>query len=231
VALFEPEASTLTPSHRRALEALNPGDDVLDVGAGRCAMSLPLRPPAKRIIAVDGAADMLANSPADSTVLGRWPDVAARAGRATVAVCGHVLYNVSDLTPFIKALNDAAERRVVIEITASHPRHRPLERDLWRHFWGIDRPTGPTWQDARAVIRDAGTEPQVELWQSEQRGGFPTLDELVAWMRRIVCLSSSRDPEVRSIVSQHAVERNGRWRMSTEPRELATLWWDVKPTG
>ena len=190
-------------------------------------MSLPLRPPAGRIIAVDSQPAMLENSPADVTVLGRWPDVAAQAGRATVVVCGHVLYNVPDLGPFVEALNRAARKRVVVEITRTHPRDRPLERELWRHFWGIDRPTAPTWEDARAVIQECGFDPQLELWESDQRGGFATLDDLVAWMRRTVCLDASRDREVLEIILRYAVERDGRWRLSREPRRLTTLWWDV----
>ncbi|HET9848533.1 MAG TPA: methyltransferase domain-containing protein [Candidatus Dormibacteraeota bacterium] len=227
VALFEHPATQTTASHRRALEALTGGGDVLDVGAGRCAMSLPLRPPAGRIIAVDSMPAMLENSPADVTILGRWPDVAAEAGQAAVVVCGHVLYNVADLEPFIRALHTAARKRVVIEITRSHPRNRPLERALWSHFWNLERPTGPSWEDARAVIRECGIEASVELWESGERGGFADLDELVGFMRRTVCADRSRDEEVRAIVLRHAVERDGRWRMSKESRRLATLWWDV----
>lgn len=227
VALFEPRRSELSPSHRRALAALSSGSAVLDVGAGRCAMSLPLRPPAARIVAVDSAPAMLENSPADVAVLGRWPDVAAQAGRAQVVVCGHVLYNVADLGPFIAGLDAAATGRVVIEITRTHPRNRPLERALWRHFWSLERPEGPGWEDALAVIREGGIEPSVELWESEQRGGFATLDELVSWMRRTVCLDAARDDEVRAIVLEHAAERDGLWRLSSEPRALATIWWDV----
>ena len=229
VALFESRQPDISPSHGRALETLAVGDSVLDIGAGRCAMSLPLRPPAQRIVAVDSAPAMLENSPADTTILGRWPDVAAQAGRAHVVVCGHVLYNVADLTPFITALNEAATRRVVIEITRSHPRTRPLERALWRHFWNLERPEGPTWEDAVAVIREAGIEPNVDRWESEQRGGFPILEELVAWMRRTVCLDPTRENEVRAIVLEHVVERDGLWRLSAEPRALTTLWWDVSP--
>lgn len=227
VALFETEHPNKTVSHRRALEALAPGDDVLDVGAGRCAMSLPLRPPAARIIAVDSQPAMLENSPADVTVLGRWPEVAAQAGKGDVVVCGHVLYNVADLAPFIQALHAAAQHRVVIEITRSHPRNRPLERALWQHFWGLERPTGPTWEDARAVIRECGIDPSIELWESQQRGGFVSLDDLVGFMRRTVCLNRSRYDEVRTIVLQHAVARDGRWRLSADPRLLVTFWWDV----
>ena len=227
VALFESKQSDISPSHRRALESLTGGGDVLDVGAGRCAMSLPLRPPAQRIIAVDSSPAMLENSPAEVTILGRWPDVAPQAGRATVVVCGHVLYNVADLIPFITALNDAAEQRVVVEITRSHPRNRLLERELWRHFWNLERPQGPTWEDAVAVIRDAGIAPTIELWESQQRGGFQSPDELVSWIRRTVCLDPDRQDEVRAIVLQHATERDGLWRLSPEPRALTTLFWDV----
>jgi len=228
VALFESRQPDIAPSHRRALEALVAGDTVLDVGAGRCAMSLPLRPPAQRIVAVDSAPAMLENSPADVAILGRWPDIAAEAGRASLVVCGHVLYNVADLMPFITALNDAATRRVVIEITRSHPRNRPLERALWRHFWNLERPEEPDWEDAVAVIRDAGIEPRVELWESEQRGGLASLEELVSWMRRTVCLDPAREDEVRAIVRQHVAERDGMWRLSKEPRALVTIWWDVR---
>jgi ubiquinone/menaquinone biosynthesis C-methylase UbiE len=229
VGLFEHRDPHLSPSHRRALEALKAGDTVLDVGAGRCAMSLPLRPPAQRIVAVDSAPAMLENSPAGETILGRWPDVAAQAKQASVVVCGHVLYNVADLAPFITALNEAATGRVVIEITRSHPRNRALERELWKHFWNLERPHGPTWEDAVAVIREAGIEPNVELWESEQRGGFSSLEELVSWMRRTVCLDPAREDDVRPIVLKYTSERDGRWRLSSEPRALTTLWWDATP--
>jgi trans-aconitate methyltransferase len=227
VALFESKQPDISLSHRRALEALADGDTVIDVGAGRCAMSLPLRPPAARIVAVDSAPTMLEKSPADVTILGRWPDVAPQAGQASVVVCGHVLYNVADLTPFVSALNDAATGRVVVEITRSHPRNRLLERELWRHFWNLERPEGPTWEDAVAVMREGGIEPKVELWESHQRGGFQSLDELVSWMRRTVCLAPGREDEVRAIVMKHAAEADGLWRLSPEPRALTTLWWDV----
>ena len=227
VALFETKQPDISPSHRRALESLPAGATVLDVGAGRCAMSLPLRPPAQRIVAVDSTPAMLENSPADVTILGRWPDVASQVGHASVVVCGHVLYNVADLMPFLSALNDAAERRVVVEITRSHPRNRALERELWRHFWNLERPQGPNLEDVVAVMRQGGIDPTVELWESQQRGGFHSLEELVSWMRRTVCLDPSREDEVRAIVVQHAIERDGQWRLSPEPRALATLWWDA----
>ena len=229
VELFEADQRTgLSVSHRRAREAVRDGDDVLDVGAGRCAMSLPLRPPAARIIAVDESQAMLDKSPADETVLGRWPDVAKQVQEAAVVVCGHVLYNVPDLGPFIAALNKAASGRVVLEITQTHPRTRPVEVALWKHFWDIDRPTGPAWQDAVAVIKDRGITPSVDLWDTAERSGFRKLEDLVAWMRRTVCLDPARTSEVEALVRQYAVNRDGRWQLSAVPRAIATIWWDVR---
>src|SRR5664280_2775344 len=54
--------------HRRAAEALPPDDVVLDVRSGAGAASLPLAPPAGRIVAVDPpATSALPRSPARSS--------------------------------------------------------------------------------------------------------------------------------------------------------------------
>jgi methyltransferase family protein len=215
-----------SPSHRIARAALRPGDTVLDVGAGRCAMSLPLRPPAARIIAVDAQPSMLEDSPADDCVLGRWPDVAGEAGRADVVVCGHVVYNVADLVPFALALGAAARRRVVVEMTQHHPRAAEHTRVMWRHFWGAERPSGPTSDDAVEVLHEAGITPTVELWEGDAGGGFDSRDALVAWLRRTLCLPASRDAEVWEMASPFAAKRDGRWTAAAQPRAMATLWWE-----
>src|SRR5690242_19740348 len=51
--------SPWTPTHRRAAEVLPPGGVVLDVGSGAGAASLPVAPPAGRIVAVDQDIEML----------------------------------------------------------------------------------------------------------------------------------------------------------------------------
>jgi SAM-dependent methyltransferase len=217
----------ITVSHQRALEALPAGGRVIDVGAGGGAMSRPLRAAGAHVVAVDAAPDMLEASGADTRVLGRWPEVAPQAGIADVVVCGHVLYNSPDLVDFAGALAAAARRRVVIEITEAHPRVTKEESVLWRHFWQLERPGGPGWEDAVGVLRELGVEPSVEQWERRRGFGFRSRDDLVAGFRRRLCLPADRDPEVLEVLGPWLVQEDGRWLVSGRPRRLVTLWWDT----
>ena len=84
---------------------------------------------ASRLIGVDGSAGMLAAfreraeaaGVACETVEGTWPDVAPATPAADVAICHHVVYNVPDPVPFVRALTDHARHRVVLELMPVHP--------------------------------------------------------------------------------------------------------------
>jgi len=211
-----------SPSRRRALEAIREGGTVLDVGAGGGAASLPLAPPAGRVMAVDQNAELLAAFAARAAergishaeVEGRWPDVASSVRPADVVVCHHVLYNVPDLAAFATALTEHARRRVVVEITAVHPMVRL--NPLWRHFHDLDRPEGPSADDAAAVLAEAGIE-----FRSERSARPPrrVVDRQawVAFNRRRLCLPPDREPEVAELLAGEP---------EVPPGEFVTVWWD-----
>jgi SAM-dependent methyltransferase len=211
----------LTPTHRWALEALPDGGTVLDVGAGGGAASLPLRQRAGHVTAVDESDAMLArfaegareHAVPFATVQGRWPDVAAEVPPADVVVCAHVLYNVPDIAPFVQALTDHARQRVVVELHHRHPWTTTAE--LWQRFHGLDRPDGPTVEDALDVLRELGLDPQVDRWTRALR---PVADrsEYVAYVRRRVCVGPDRDVEIDAWLGDEV-------RLS--PALTATLWW------
>lgn len=231
VALFHPpeDEPDDTPSRRAALDALAVGGSVLDVGCGAGAASLALVPPASPVTGVDESTDMLAafargaeqRGAEHTEVQGRWPEVAASVAVADVVVCHHVFYNVADLPAFASALTDHARRRVVCELSAAHP--QIALNDLWRRFWDLDRPLRPTADDAVAVLRDLGIDPQIERWRRPPRRiGRLTRAEEVAFTRRRLCLPPERDAEIDALLPP-----SGGLPLD----DLVTVWWDVSAAG
>jgi hypothetical protein len=230
-----------TPTIERAAEALDalgaPGA-LLDVGAGGGATSRPLWSRCARLVAVDGQPDMLEAlrdlvGPSGvelTTIVGRWPDVAGDAPGCDVAVCGHVAYNAPDLDAFVLALTAHARRRVVLELTDRHPLW--WMRDLWMRFHGIDRPDGPTADDAATLCASLG----LDVGWAERLdgddvagGGFPRREDAVALVRRRLCLSADRDDEIAEALGPRLRERGGLWRAGPTTQRVVTLWWDVGP--
>lgn len=227
VDLFRPREDDLvdTPSRARALEALPDPGIVLDVGCGAGRASLPLTPPAIRLVGVDRSEAMLeafaeaaqARGLVHEECHGDWPAVAPLTPVADVAVCHHVAFNVPDLAAFAVALDAHAQARVVMEMTYRYP--TSWLEPLWRHFWDLDRPTGPTAELARDVIVEAGLDARIEVWEDSSTPGLMTLDPAarVAFVRTRLCLPAGRDPEIAQALAEVPVDR---------PRRMATVWWD-----
>ena len=215
-----------TLSHRRAREVLPPGGTVLDVGCGGGRAAMALVPPAGRLVGVDEQQAMLdrftaaalARGVPSETVLGFWPSEAPRTPSADVVVCHHVAYNVADLAPFVLALGDHAGSRVVIELPTTHPLTHM--GPLWREFWGLERPIGPTSDDCLAVVREAGIDATIETWNDDTVSARSklTAEEQAHYMRIRLCLPAEREPDVAAFLARAG---------DPAPRRTATIWWDV----
>lgn len=215
-----------TPSHRVAREALPRGGSVLDVACGAGAGSLPLAPPAGLLVGLDESAGMLeafadradARGVRHREVAGRWPDVADQAPAADVVVAHNVFYNVADLVPFVRRLADHARVRVVAELTERHP--LSWLNPYWQHLHGLDRPERPTAEDAAAVVREAGFGVAVERWDRPMHA-HRTGEELVAFVRKRLCVGPERDRQIRELVERYPPPAT---------RAVATLWWSPAPS-
>jgi SAM-dependent methyltransferase len=198
-------------SSRWAREVLPPiGGTVLDVGCGGGRSSIPLVPPANELIGVDSSGAMLDEylraatgvGVARRTIHGAWPDVAPHAPVADVVVCHHVAFNVQAIIPFLWALTDHARLAIVLEIPTVHP--MSAWAPAWHHFWGIERPDGPTASDLEAVLREIGLDPEVATSPRGRASGYesdPTT--LVPVARRRLCLPPERDAELAEWLTEH----------------------------
>lgn len=211
-----------TPSRGIALEVLPHGGTVLDIGCGAGAASVGLAGRAGAVVGVDENPAMLeafGRNAADAglahrEVQGRWPDVAPRVDPADIVVCAHVLYNVADLAPFATGLHAHARRRVVVELTARHP--LSWLAPYWRRFHDLDRPAGPTAEDAQAALAELGIEARASVGQDPAAWGVH--QDLVPFVRRRLCLPEDRDPEVRAALDEFG---------PPGARPLVVLWWDT----
>jgi len=220
-----------TPTHEAVLEALDGAGTLIDVGAGAGAASLPCAKAITHLTAIDYDAGLLAKFAARAlelgvphlAVRGVWPEAAKDVQPADVIVCGHVLYNVPDLAPFVAALNVNARRRVVAEVAEAHPLTELNE--LWRRFHGIERPAGPTADDAVAALRELGVEPEVLRWRKKPSKEYQRFDELVEVTRRRLCLPAERTAEVADALRATGVDESTPPDLGSSGRAVVTISW------
>jgi SAM-dependent methyltransferase len=186
------------------------GGSVLDVGCGGGRAAVSLVPPAERLIGVDQSPAMLAEftraaaaaGAASMTIDGRWPDVAGLTPVADVVVCHHVAYNVADIEPFLLALTAHARLAVVLVLPPGHP--LSAWNDAWRHFWGLERPNGPTAGDLADVLAGLGLD--AERWDVPRpplAAAAADAASRIGSARRRLCLSEDRDDELAAYLDAH----------------------------
>jgi SAM-dependent methyltransferase len=213
-----------TPSHDRARAAIPAGGSVLDIGCGGGIAAFAVAPPAVKVVGVDHQTEMLEMFAATANskglehleIFGDWPAVADQAPVVDVVTCHHVVYNVSEIEPFLLALDAHAANRVVIEMPQEHP--LSTLRSAWKHFWNLDRPTNPTPDDLMNVLSEVGIEAHLELWSGAKLRPLAIENE-IEFLRIRLCLDSSRDGDIRKFLEN---------QQPMETRELATIWWDKK---
>lgn len=218
-------AESASLSTRLATEAVGDGGSVLDIGCGGGAAAFALVPPATHLIGTDRQRDMTdlfartaeERGISNETHPGSWPDVAAQVPVADVVVSHNVLYNVPDIVSFARAADAHARRRVVFEITEFHP--QTIRKPLWKHFWDLDRPTGPTAAVAVEALAAAGLPVQSAASVATPRNDRLASSVDAAFWCRQLCLSQDRVDEVAELVA--TIEF---------PKDRVTIWWDPIPS-
>ena len=211
-----------TVSHDLARQALVGGGSILDIGCGGGIAAFAAVPPATHVIGVDHQQEMLEMFAAEAEIrsvthqefLGYWPKIVEQVPSADVVTCHHVAYNVSDIEPFLKALDAHSNRRVVIEIPQKHP--LSVMSEAWKYFWNLERPTSPNSNDLLNIVRELGFDAQMSNWMSSL-GREIEFDQEVEFMRIRLCLPATRDNEIAEFLEQYP---------RSLPRSVSTIWWD-----
>ncbi len=126
-----------------------------------------------------------------------------------------MLYDVGDVVPFVLALTEHARLAVVVEVPTRHP--MSAWSPAWRHFWQLERPTGPTHHDLIEVLDELGLQPE---HTTSGRGALPRFasdpGQLVPMARRRLCLAPDRDAELAAWLAANPLP----W-----PDTVATIRW------
>lgn len=174
-----------------ALAAIaRPDDTWLDIGAGAGRYALPLARRVRRVVAVDPSPGMrtalgeaIAAAGIDNVrvVDGRWPDAAASAGTADVAMIAHVGYDTEAIVPFVEAMERVATRRCVAVMMTRGP--ATAAEAFWPPVHGESRVALPGLPAFVDLLRALGRSPEVAIVESARRR-WASRDELLAFARR-----------------------------------------------
>jgi SAM-dependent methyltransferase len=149
------------PSLQALLAHVDPGDVVVDVGAGTGRHAVPLAGHCARVVAVEPSLAMRARLEARiqdeqvtniAVIPASWP--AAGPLACDVAFSSHVLYGVTDVVPFLETMTRSARRQCVLLLGLRAP--ADAINTLWRIVHGRERPERPAAIEALDVLHHLG---------------------------------------------------------------------------
>ena len=219
-----PDHPLMKADPRRPLDAnlaaiaayIEPDDVIIDVGGGAGRNSLPLALRCRKVINVDPSAAMGKGFKANAAQGGianielieaDW--LAVDPPRGTVALVNHVMYLTRDIVPFIRKLERAGTRRVVVTVNSPPPPswnrvlfglvHGEAEEIVPGHaeianvLWELDilpdigvLPMASARTNAPAPSRAAAIDLAVARFNGDQWSNWPLGPELEARIRRIL---------------------------------------------
>ena len=180
-------------------------DVIIDVGGGAGRMSLPLALRCREVINVEPSPTMgtgfkrnAAGAGISNTriIEGEWPNADAPAGSVTLV--NHVTYLTREIVPFIKKLEQAGRRRVLI--TVNSVPGPSIQRVLYQLVHGEAEEVVPGHVELINVIWELGILPDIRVLPQ------PTVPFTPA---------ASRDAAIAGAISRFPGERWGWW--SLEP--------------
>ncbi len=160
---------------------LDPGDTLIDVGAGGGRLAIPLARRCARVVAVEPSPAMRARMDAAITELGvdnvevipeTWQNVDIPA--SDHVICSHVVYATTPILPFLEKLNDHAQKRVTVML-----RERPPQanfHELFERLFGEKRVALPAMPEFRNLLEALEIKYETHRLEDRPHGVFPSAE-------------------------------------------------------
>ena len=160
------------PQLAAALEYVQPEDEILEVGGGAGRMGLPLVLRGQSLLNVEPSAAMrrqfeicieehrIANARA---LASRWPTPESLSADLVLTV--DVTYFISEIEPFLRAMDESARRRAMILTWTVPPPN--VNADLFRLAFGVEQAPSPGFHDLLPVLWEMGIVPDVRVFDEQ----------------------------------------------------------------
>lgn len=214
---------------------VQPDDVVVDVGGGAGRVCLPLALRCREVFDVDPSAGMRSEFEACAAeanitnarfVQSDW--LAAEGISADVVLAANVTYFVRDIVPFVRKMDRAARRRVMITVWSVPPASQ--DAALFEVLHGEKQAPAPGYRELLPVLWEMDILPDVRVLPNPFReGSLPrTRDDAVDWAA--LRLHAEDKPAVRAMIvdrfddlfAESAAGFRPLWR--PDARELLITW-------
>jgi hypothetical protein len=158
----------LDPNLATIATYLRPEDVLIDVGGGAGRYGLPLASRCRELVNVEPSPGMAAEYEASATEAGirnanlvraDWRSANGVVGDVTL-VC-HVTYFVRDIVPFVRKLEEASRRRVIIDVVSVPPPNQTAR--LFELVFGEPMALRPGYRELLPVLWEMGILPDVRV--------------------------------------------------------------------
>lgn len=222
------------PLMQAVLGRLEPGDTVLDIGAGIGRWSIPMALACKKVTALDSLPGMLEiireNAAAENvtnieTVLGDWATTEVEPH--DYALSSHAVYVSPDIVAYARKMERSARKACYMVMRV--PRHDGVVGELSRRIHGTFHDS-PNFIVGYNALLQAGIAGHVIMEERGRHWHNDTLEDALARCKRHLHLSSDEhDGFIMDTLKQRLILRDGEYWWPDWMRS-ALIWWRPNPS-